>query len=460
MLGGLPISGVLVRARRRLSALLSVAASALVTLSPAGAAEGPWGPLHEAGGRALAVALDDGTTVLVSVGGPDDATIYDQRRTAAGALGPATEVMTVDDATSCEPVEAVTARGNLAVAVECQAETGLEDPPTRLAELVWTGDDGWVWQVQAEGDLGSLDYSPQGQYVVFTTNSQYGRPHHLTSYHADLGWRDLTRRERGLTGDDLVAAVSDSGNLVALRGAGFEDEPGYWFGGRLRIETYDDTTGEWTQRLDRGYPDGGIDPTSVDLAGGSMTATVVESRSTGRLHGREGRVVVLSGSPSDPRTWSSPRWNRQVLTARAATTRAGVGVAGWHAARDRRTAEPWFATWSPEREKPSVHALGWRTTLTDAAEAGRAMDLAVSAGGRGAIAYVRHRRGADHSSVAAATFRVTRTGALSGQVDVTWRQAVDTTVVVTASAGPASVTLGRMDGPFVRSPLVQYSVHP
>ena len=44
----------------------------------------------------------------------------------------------------CRPVEAVTALGNFAVAVECQAKTGLEDPPTRLVELVWTDDDGWV----------------------------------------------------------------------------------------------------------------------------------------------------------------------------------------------------------------------------------------------------------------------------------------------------------------------------
>ena len=58
--------------------------------------------------------------------------------------------------------------------MECQTKTGLEDPPTRLVELVWTGDDGWVWHVQPQGELGSVDYSPQGQYVVFTSNSQYG----------------------------------------------------------------------------------------------------------------------------------------------------------------------------------------------------------------------------------------------------------------------------------------------
>ena len=148
---------------RRLSALcvVAVAASTLATLSPAVAAADEWGPLQEAGGSTLAVALDDRTTALVSVGGPDDATIYDQRRTAAGTLGPSTEVTTVEGAASCRPVEAVTALGNFAVAVECQDKTGLEDPPTRLVELVWTGDDGWVWKVQPEGELGSLDYSPQ-----------------------------------------------------------------------------------------------------------------------------------------------------------------------------------------------------------------------------------------------------------------------------------------------------------
>ena len=446
----------------RLSALcvLAVAASALAAPNPAAAVEGEWGPLQEAGGSTLAVALDDQTTALVSVGGPDDATIYDQRRTAAGTLGPSTEVMTVEGAASCRPVEAVTALSNFAVAVECQTTTGLEDPPTRLVELVWTGDDGWVWQVQAEGVLGSLDYSPQGQFVVFTSNSQYGRAHHVTSYHADLGWRDLKRRELGSTGDDLIAAINDGGSVVALRGAGFEDEPGYWFGGRLRIETYSDTSGKWTQQLVRGYPDGGIDPSGIDLSAGRIMATVVESRSTGQLNGPADRVVVLSGKPSNPRFWSSPRWSRQVLTASAAITEAGVGVSAWQAVGGRRTAKPWFSTWAPKRAVPYVTELKWPTTLTDAAESGLAMDLSVSANGQGAIAYVKHRPGADHSTVAAASFRVGRNGRPRGQVDATWQQPVNATVNVTAAATSSSITLGYLDGPFVPSPLTQYSVGP
>jgi hypothetical protein len=447
---------------RRLSALcvLAVAASTLATPSPADAVDDAWAPLQKAGGSTLAVALDDRTTALVSVGGPDDATVYDQRRTAAGTLGPSTEVTTVTGAASCWPVEAVTALGNFAVAVECQAKTGLEDPPTKLVELVWTGDDGWVWKVQPEGELGSLDYSPQGQYVVFTSNSQYGRPHHVTSYHADLGWRDLTRREHGSTGDDLVAAISDSGNLVALRGAGFEDEPGYWFGGRLRIETYSAAAGKWTQQLAGDYPDGGIDPSGIDLSAGRIVATLVQSRSTGELNGLADRVVVLSGKPSDPRFWSSPRWNRQVLTASAAITQAGVGVFAWQAVDDPRTAKAWFATWAPHREQPSVHDLKWPTTLTDAAVSGLAMDLSVSANGHGAIAYVRHRPGADHSTVAGASFRVGRNGGLLNQVDATWQQPVDVTVNATAAASSTSITLGHMTGPFVLSPQTQSSVGP
>jgi hypothetical protein len=289
-----------VRVRRWLFAALVVAvAPTLRAPSPVDAAAEGWSPLQEAGGSTLAVALDDRTAALVSVGGPDVATIYDQRRTAAGTVGPATEIMSVSDARQCAPVEAVTALGNVAVAVECQADTGLEDPPTKLVELVWTGDDGWVWRVQPEGELGSLDYSAHGQYVVFTSNSQYGRPHHVTSYHADLGWRDLTRREHGVNGDDMVAAVTDAGNVVALSGAGFEDEPGYWFGGRLRIETYDASAGRWSQRFTRSYPDGGIDPQGIDTADGRIMATVVQSRSTGQVHGpgRQGRRPLRPGEP-------------------------------------------------------------------------------------------------------------------------------------------------------------------
>ena len=276
--------------------------------SPADAAEGEWSPLQEAGRQHPRGRPGQPERPLWSASAARTrrpSTTSAARPTAA--LGPSTEVTTVEDAEYCRPVEAVTALGNVAVAVECQAKTGLEDPPTRLVELVWTGDDGWVWQVQPEGELGSLDYSPQGQYVVFTSNSQYGRPHHVTSYHADLGWRDLTRRELGSTGDDLVAAISDAGNVVALRGPGSRTSPATGSAAGSRIETYNSTTRKWTQRLTRDYPDGGIDPSGIDLAGGRVCATLVESRSTGKLNGLadQGRRCCPA-SPSDPRSWSSP----------------------------------------------------------------------------------------------------------------------------------------------------------
>ena len=445
---------------RRLLALVAVAATAstLATPSPAGAADGGWSPLVEAGGHALAVALDDGTTVLVSVGGPDDATVYDQRRSATGELGPRTAVTTVGDAEACRPAQAATAAGNLAVAVECSAKTDLEDPPTRLAELVWTGDDGWVSHVQPEGELGSLDYSPQGQYAVFTSNSRYGRGHHVTSYQADLGWRDLKRRELGGYGDDLVAAIGDDGDVVALRGAGFEDEPGYWFGGRLRLETYDAATGAWTRQFDRRYPNGGIDPAAVDVAEDRITATVVRSRSTGQVDGLDDRLVLLSGEPGEPRSWSPTRWSRDVLAATAAVTRSGVAVAAWQEVGRGGAVQPRFATWAPGRGRPRVWDLQRRTTLTNAATSGRALDVAVSATGHGAVAYVRHRSGVAHAEVAGASFRVDRHGRLHDLVETTWRRPVGTTVDVTAGATSASVTLGRMARTYYVPPTTRYSV--
>ena len=82
---------------RRLAALCvaAAAASILVVLSPAEATEGEWSPLQEAGGSTLAVALDSQSTALVSVGGPDEATIYDQRRNADGTLGPVISSITL-----------------------------------------------------------------------------------------------------------------------------------------------------------------------------------------------------------------------------------------------------------------------------------------------------------------------------------------------------------------------------
>lgn len=438
--------------RPRLLALVSSVVLVATLTAPARAADGAWSPLQEADGHALAVPLGDGTAALISVGGPDDATVFDRRD------GAVTEITTVEDAEACRPVDAVTELGNLAVAVECRAKTGLEDPPTRLLELVWAGDDGWVSHLQAEGTLGSIDYSPGGQYVVFTSNSHYGRGHHVTSYHADLGWRDLRRRELGSTGDDLVAAIGDNGNVVALRGAGFEDEPGYWFGGRLVIERYDDTTGVWKQVLDRRYPDGGIDPSRIDVAGGRIAATLVRSRSTGQVNGLADRVVLLTGSPARPRSWSSRQWYRRVLAPTAAITKAGVGVAGWQSVRSGKVAEPWFATWAPQRREPRVWDLDWPTTLTTAAASGRALDLSVSAGGHGVIAYVRHRPGVKHADVAGVSFDVTPDGRLRRQVDTTWTGRAGTTVNVTAGATSASATLGRMERTYHVPPVTRSSV--
>lgn len=445
----------------RSTAALVLLAASLAGAGPGGAAVDAWTPPEEVGGHALAVSLDDGSTALISIGGDDEATVLDRRRAADGALGPTTTVMTVRDAESCKPVEAATARGNFAVAVECRTKTGFEDPPTTLAELVWTGDDGWVWTVKRKARLGSVDYSPQGQFAVFATDIEYyGRPHHVTSYHADLGWRDVTRRESGFAGDRMVVAINDAGDVVALRGAGFEDEPGYWFGGRLRVETYDYATRTWTRRLTRHYPDGGIIPLGIDVVGKRFAATVVESRSTGKLRGLEDRVVLLSGRPGDPRTWTSPSWTQQVFTGRAALTADGVALASWQAQGERRTAAPWFATWTAERRKPVVHDLEWRTTLTDAVEAGLAMDLSVTAAGRGAIAWIGRERGDDSTSVAAASFQVGPDGRLDDQVDVTWERPVAVTVEVTASDGGASASLGRMTASSYPSAESAYSVGP
>ena len=54
----------------------------------------------------------------------------------------------------------------------------------------------------------------------------------------------------------------------------------------------------------------------------------------------------------------------------------------------------------------------------------------------------------------AATVRLRR------QVDATWQQPVNATVNATAGATSTSITLGHMAGPFVPSPLTQYSVGP
>ena len=201
-----------------------------------------------------------------------------------------------------------------------------------LAELVWTGDDGWVWRVQGDAVLGSVDYSPAGQYAVFATNSEYGRPHHVTSYHADLGWRDLTRRERGRpTIGDIVAAIDDSGDVVAIRGAGSEDEPGYWIGGRLRVETYDDAAGD-------------VDAAPHPELPGRRHRPEGHRRRRRALLGHAGRVALdrqagrsrqpdrpADGEAQQPAIVDLSAVETPVVTATAAITGDGVGAASWQA---------------------------------------------------------------------------------------------------------------------------------
>lgn len=440
---------------RRSTALVALAATVTVTVtaamtaavatSPANAAPDTWTAPDEVGGHALAVALDDGSTALISVGGDDDATIYDRRRAADGTWGPTRAVTTVSRAERCAPVEAATAGGNVAVAVQCATRTGLEDPPTTLAELVWTGDDGWVWKVKRTASLGSVDYSPRGQFAVFATDIEYaGRPHHITSYHTDLGWRDVRRREIGSSGDDIVAAINDAGDVVVLRGAGDEIEPGSWYAGRLRIETYDRATRAWTRRSTQHYPDGGITPLGIDMVGGRFAATVTESRSTGKLRGLEDRVLLLSGRPAAPRTWRAPRWTQQVFTGRAALTSDGVVVAAWQARSAPGTATASLATWTEAQSRPTVRGLEPTATLTYAVESGVGMDLSVTASGRGALAWVARERGADTSSVRATSFRVGADGRIGERVAASWSRPVNATVAVTAGDGGSSATLGRL----------------
>ncbi|RYB92970.1 hypothetical protein EUA93_00540 [Nocardioides oleivorans] len=433
-------------------------------------APGQWSPLHAASDGSLAIALADGSTALVSVGGDHDATVFDQRLAADGSLGPRAEVTSLDDVEDCRVVDAATAVSNLAVAVECAVKTGVEEPPTRLLQLVWRGDDGWVWKVRPEGEIGSVDYSPQGQYALFTSNSGYGRPHHLTSYHPDLGWRDLARPELPLnTGEDMIAAINDTGSLLTVRSGGYEEEPGSWYGGLLRIDGYNASTEEWTTKHTRRRPSGGFTARAVDVAGGRFVATVSQNRSTGELYGRDSRVLVLSGKPSHPRSWTS-RWTYGVAAGRAAITDSGVGVVAWQAAgKPDPTDLPlgaspvsqlrsWVATWAPSRGRPTAERLAGSTTEGNVSWYDRSLDLSVDGDGRGVVAHVRHERDATDWAVTARSFTVGPRGRMRGAIEQTWRLPADPTLDVVASRGNTSITLGSLVGPEHPAPDVQYAV--
>jgi len=436
---------------RTLAGGLVVGGLLLTGLQQAEAAPPTWTPLESAGDNTLPIAQDHGRTLLISTGGPDDATIYEQHRAADGSLGPRTAITTVDEAEGCLPARSATAIGNVAVAVECRTTTGLEDPPIRLAALVHTDDDGWTWQIFGDARLGSLDYSPGGQYVVFTTNSEYGRRHHVTTYHADLGWQDLRRRERGFSGDRVIAAVTDAGAIIELQSAGSEDEPGYWIDGRLALSRFDPVTARWTRLQTHRYPDGGIFGTDIDVAGGRVFATATRYRDTGQLNGRDARLLVLRGGVPHAHIEMVGEFTRGILAAHSAITRDGVGVAAWQAKGDDRLAAAAFLTWSPRRSNPTVVDLQATTKVTNAVGFGRGLDLALQANGHGVIAWVESSRKASRSTVGAASFAIARHGRIveSGPrrpVDATWRdRPLNTTVSVSSSVRGGTVTLGRLD---------------
>ena len=174
------------------------------------------------------------------------------------------------------------------------------------------------------------------------------------------------RRELGSTGDELIAAVSDTGDVVALRGAGFEDEPGYWFGGLLRHRDLQST------RRGSGRGDStGSTPTVASTQPASTFRADTSRRPSSRRArpvsstASPGRVVLLSGSTSKPRLWSPPRWSRQCPPPPPRRSRVLASASSaWQAVDEGKTAKSWFSTWAPDRAKPVVHDLGWPTSLT------------------------------------------------------------------------------------------------
>ena len=173
-------------------------------------------------------------------------------------------------------------------------------PAARLAELVWTGDDGWVSRIQARHRLSSIDFSPGGQYVVFASDSEYGAAHHLSSYHADLGWEEHNRREVSSASRSSPPSPT-AAKVVAMRTAGFEDEPGAWFGGVVQLLRYDAVAGRWGKTFTDRFPSGGAQPVGFDVAKGRLFAAYVRSKSTGRLNGKADRLVLLRGQMDGPR---------------------------------------------------------------------------------------------------------------------------------------------------------------
>lgn len=373
--------------RRAATAALIAVGLAATAIAPAHARAVRWTPPQDTRGPAVAATLADGTTVLITVGGERDTVVFEQRRSPDGTLGERTAIGPVERGAYCAPLLVDVQRSTIGLVVRCQARTGLEDPPSISVEMVWTEATGWSSRDRRRSSPLSVDVSPNGEHVVFTTdNEYYQRPSHVSSYDVVLGWSDRTWAERGVWGDRLVAAVDNAGDVEVARSTGFEDEPGAWIGGAVELMHYDEGTDAWVRDfLRKGH---GVGVTDLELdraADGRLFGSYV------RHFGNQEELWVLrADAPTDPALVQAGRRSPDLYSQASVSTGRGWGYVGWQQATARGEYQTFVKRWRGGGAGLRGGAIGAGGTVVPVLQSGLTVSLAVN-GRHLLLTWIRHR---------------------------------------------------------------------
>ncbi len=351
---------------RRLPAVIAVGAAVIVA-TPASSATpsraalaGAWtAPTLVVRTQHVAI-LADGTTVLFSIGGSKGDKVFERRRTTDGTISAKTLIRVVTGAERCSVGATDVQRDVIAVAVHCYKRDGFEDPPPWSAALVWSAKSGWKSRALPERSVSSLDISPNGRHVAFVGSAFYRDDYRILTWSQNGGFTTVTYPQRLLA--NLIACIGNQGQLAGLSTVSFEDEPGFFIAGKLRLIRYSSAEKTWRPEFVRTYSRAGALGSEMDMAAdGSVIAAIVHSTSDGGTEPKNRRVKLLRSAADGTRSMTSVGpWDNEVLTPRLGVSAAGDGVATWQQGTGPQQTT-YVATW-PNTSSAPLSAINLGTT--------------------------------------------------------------------------------------------------
>jgi hypothetical protein len=401
-----------------------------------------WSEPRAITGPGKPVVLDDGSTIFISVGGPRDGHVFAQRQREDGTRGPRTEIGALfhDCVVSGADAEGMTA----AAGVTCYR--GGEDPVPWTLALVRRGS-GWKQQVLRDAEVVSVDVAPAGFYAVVGTASSFGNGGHTLRWHRGDGFSDLRPPTHDPYSAD-VSAVGDRGQLAVLAVDGFEDEPGFFTDGYLRLLRRSERNQTWRMVYQRDLDDRGLSDARIELdRRGRLFGAYTRSLSTGGRWPREDRSVWLVSQSAniEPRLTKASADVQDVLSLQVGQTTRGTGTAAWQLLTHDRRVITVFA--NRQRTGETLRVRMGVGTPTRAVRAGYGLSLDTAGTNKSILSWVAHRQGSGYSVVSSRLFayvhRPTTQAALRRGLTVLAPMSA-TVAVARGSGGDAALAIGRL----------------